>query len=164
MKNLFAKIIKHLPRRHFREVKYFSPDGRDMPNGVGFQRGNFIKSCADNARNFTLSPASHSANSRVGVIVFPSNILSIDCGAITHHLATCKSPTHTLGNAFRGRYVNPNGAIYDSTSITIELHNLSTRSLLRLANHLSRTLNQPSILVKDFAGNKLVLTINDAMK
>ena len=159
MKNLFAKIIKHLPRRHFREVKYFSPDGRDMPNGVGFRRGNFIKSCADNARNFSLSLPPGNTNPRGGVIIFPAHTPQIDCDTLNRLFATTtyNPPTYTLGNAFRGRYVAPNGHIYNSTSFTIELHNLSTRSLFRLANNLSQPLHCSSILLKDFSSNRIYI-------
>ena len=139
--------------RNFHEVKYFSPDGCTMPNGVGFQRGNFIKSCADNARNFTLSPTSNDTNSCVVVIVFPSHTQPIDCDVLNHHLATLAPapPTYILGNAFQGRYVAPNGTLYDSTSPTIELYAASTSTLLRLAQSLS----QPSLLVKDSVGDKI---------
>ena len=153
---LISRIIEHFVRRTFREVKYFSPDGCTMPNGVGFQRGNFIKSCADNACNFTLSPTSNDANPCVGVIVFPSHTQPIDCDVLNHHLATLAPapPTCNLGNAFQGHYIAPNGTLYDSTSPTIELHTASTSTLLRLAKSLSQT----SLLVKDFANNKIYIS------
>ena len=153
---LFSRILNLFIKCHFREVKYFSTDGCTMPNGVGFQRGNFIKSCADNARNFTLSPTSNDANLCVGVIVFPSHTSPIDCDVLNHHLATLAPapPTYILGNAFQGHYVAPNGTLYDSTSPTIELHAASTSTLLRFAQSLS----QSAMLVKDFASNKIYNT------
>lgn len=153
---LVSRIIEHIVRRTFREVKYFSTDGCTMPNGVGFQRGNFIKSCADNACNFTLSPTSNDANPCVGVIVFPSHTPPIDRDVLNRHLATLAPapPTCILGNAFQSRYIAPNGTLYDSSSPTIELHAASTSTLLRLAKSLSQT----SLLVKDFANNKIYIS------
>ena len=43
-----GKILNYCSLLHFNEVKYFSQDGRGLPNGIGFQRGNFIKECAEN--------------------------------------------------------------------------------------------------------------------
>ena len=153
---LVSRILKLFVMRNFREVKYFSPDGCTMPNGVGFQRGNFIKSCADNARNFTLSPTFNNSNPCVGVIVFPSHTQPIDCDVLNRHLETLATapPTYILGNAFQGHYVAPNGTLYDCTSPTIELHAASTSTLLRLVKSLSQT----SLLVKDFASNKIYIS------
>ena len=50
-----GEIFNYCSLLHFNEVKYFSQDGRGLPNGIGFQRGNFIKECAENASSFVLS-------------------------------------------------------------------------------------------------------------
>ena len=42
------------PKKHFREIKYFSTDGSTMPNGIGYQRGHFIHECKVNAEKFIL--------------------------------------------------------------------------------------------------------------
>ena len=73
-----GNIFDYYNLRHFKEIKYFSRDGRTMPNGIGFQRGNFIKECADNANRFVLSEVVFSGQKSpngksCGVIILPVN-------------------------------------------------------------------------------------------
>ena len=73
VKNAFILKIK----RH--EIKYFHPQGSEMPNGSYYQRGGFLKECMDNKNSFILGKAVHgeqydSANYRGGIIIFSTNI------------------------------------------------------------------------------------------
>lgn len=47
--------------RHFKEITYFSPDGKKMPNGVAFQRGGFLHECKENADKFVVDKGIHPA-------------------------------------------------------------------------------------------------------
>lgn len=60
---------------HFRIIKYFDPEGRSMPNGIGFQRGNFLHQCRLNADKFVVSGciADMDKQFRGGVMVFPAD-------------------------------------------------------------------------------------------
>ena len=71
------------PKKHFREIKYFSTDGSTMPNGIGYQRGNFIHECKVNAEKFILDEAIHDnqyglSDYRGGVIVFSTDVNAVN--------------------------------------------------------------------------------------
>ena len=66
----------------FKEIKYFSPDGSTMPNGIGFQRGNFLRECKINREAFELDEAIHNnqyglSDYRGGVIVFSTDVNAV---------------------------------------------------------------------------------------
>ena len=154
------KIFDYFSRRHFREIKYFSRDGRTMPNGIGFQRGNFIKECADNANSFALTEAvfcgQKSPNGKHdGVIILPANTnYNLNDDAITQSIATI-SQTYAVGNAFRGRYIGVHDEIYDKNSITIEVNGLSRGGLYRFTTSVASALHQKALIVKDLNSNKI---------
>ena len=145
---------------HFKEIKYFSRDGRNVPNGVGFQRGNFIKECIDNASNFVLSEALRGEQNRSsgyfgGVIILPANTNNnLNDDAITQSIATI-SQAYAVGNVFRGRYIGVYDEIYDKNSITIEVNGLSRGGLYRFTTSVARALHQKALIVKDLNSNKI---------
>ena len=160
------KIFDYFSRRHFCEVKYFSRDGRDLPNGVGFQRGNFLKECADNANSFVLSEKVFGGNKmandhRGGVIVFPSAANTIlDNAQISQQLATFSQGfivACAIGKAFKGMYIDGNNERYDINSTTIEVSGLPSKDLLRLAEQIAKELHQEQIFVKDLNRNKIYI-------
>lgn len=79
-----AEIIKKsvestLVGPSWKEVRYFHPEGKDMPNGSHYQRGYFIRECKTNASSFVLDEEVHDLQYkqeryRGGVIVFPTDI------------------------------------------------------------------------------------------
>lgn len=155
-----GNIFDYYNLRHFKEIKYFSRDGRTMPNGIGFQRGNFIKECADNANSFVLSEVVFSGQKSpngksCGVIILPVNTNNnLNDDTITQSIATI-SQAYSIGNAFRGRYIGVYDEIYDKNSITIEVNGLSRGGLYRVATSVARTLHQKAIIVKDLNSNKI---------
>jgi hypothetical protein len=155
-----GNIFDYYNLRHFKEIKYFSRDGRTMPNGIGFQRGNFIKECADNANSFVLSEVVFSGQKSpngkcYGVIILPVNTNNnLNDDTITQSIATI-SQAYSIGNAFRGRYIGVYDEIYDKNSITIEVNGLSRGGLYRVATSVARTLHQKAIIVKDLNSNKI---------
>lgn len=79
--------------KNFREIKYFSTDGSAMPNGTGYQRGNFLHECKVNRDAFILDEAVHNnqyglENYRGGVIVFSTdvNAVSLDKNKVANKL------------------------------------------------------------------------------
>ena len=155
-------IFIYCPLRHFKEVKYFSLDGRSLPNGVGFQRGNFLKECADNARNFALSNLlREGCGCRGGVIIFPSEATSssLNHDAIKQCIATFSQQyfplTYTIGNAFRGNYIGTHGEVYNESSTTIEVDGLPRSDFFRSADFIARALHQRSLILKDLNSNKI---------
>ena len=67
---------------HFREIKYFSLDGRNMPNGIGYERGNFLHECKMNADKFVLDEGVHPVQYglhkyRGGIIVFCTDVNAV---------------------------------------------------------------------------------------
>ena len=66
----------------WKEVRYFHPDGKTMPNGSHYQRGYFIHECKKNANNFVLDEGVHNmqygmAEYRGGIIVFSTDVNAI---------------------------------------------------------------------------------------
>ena len=153
-------IFKYCRLRHFKEIKYFSRDGQTRPNGIGFQRGNFIKECADNANSFALTEAvfcgQKSPNGkRGGVIILPTNSSNnLNDDVISQSIAII-SQAYSIGNAFQGRYIGAYDEIYDKTSITIEVNGLSKSGLCRVATSVARALHQKALIVKDLNSNKI---------
>lgn len=67
---------------HFHEIKYFSKDGKSLPNGIGFQKGNFLHECKINAESFSINEDLHSnqyglSDYRGGVIVFSTDVNAV---------------------------------------------------------------------------------------
>ena len=114
--------------KRFREIKYFSPDGKGMPNGVGFQRGNFLHECQKNQEAFDIS---QTVNQKGGIILLSNNVEadSIDC------IPQC----YTVSNAFLGQYIGANGELYDKDSLTIEAYGLTSKELFEYALLLSKS-------------------------
>ena len=74
-------IIEHTT--HFKEVKYFHPSGKTMPNGSHYQRGGFINECKINKDNFVLDEGVHGeqygmAYYRGGLVVFSTDVNAVE--------------------------------------------------------------------------------------
>lgn len=157
---LIKDIFNHCRLRHFKEIKYFSRDGLTMPNGIGFQRGNFIKECSDNANSFALTQevfcGQKSPNGKCGgVIILPvSTNNNLNDDIITQSIAII-SQAYSIGNAFQGRYIGAYYEIYDKSSITIEINGLSIRGVLRFATSIAKALHQKTLIIKDLNSNKI---------
>lgn len=66
-----------------REIKYFHPSGKPMPNGSHFQRGGFLHECKLNKENYKLDEAVHHeqyglADYRGGIITFSTDINALE--------------------------------------------------------------------------------------
>lgn len=63
----------------WKEVRYFHPEGKKMPNGSHYQRGGFIQECKQNANSFILDEGVHNnqdgmSDYRGGIIVFSTDV------------------------------------------------------------------------------------------
>lgn len=156
-----GKIFNYCSLLHFNEVKYFSQDGRGLPNGIGFQRGNFIKECAENASSFVLSEIvfggqNISGGRFGGVIILPvTEENHALCREIITKTIAPISHRYSIGNAFRGLYIGTHAEVYDADSITIEVGGLSSCNLLRFTASIAKALNQTALIVKDHSSNKI---------
>lgn len=75
-------VSDFLLRRKVHEVKYFHPNGNNIPNGSHYQRGGFIKECIDNKNAFVLDESVHGeqyglAKYRGGIITLSTDINAI---------------------------------------------------------------------------------------
>lgn len=66
----------------FKEVRYFHPNGGNLPNGSYYQKGGFMNECRKNADSFILDEGVHGeqyglSKYRGGVIVFAVNVNAI---------------------------------------------------------------------------------------
>lgn len=67
----------------------------------------------------------------------------------------------TIGKFLNGRYKADNGQIFDENSISVELLGVDTNTLVKFAEELCRTFKQESVLVKDYANNKIYFVDGD---
>ena len=139
----------------FREVKYFHPERRTMPNGVHIQRGGFLNECRINKDRFTLdegiSGVGYGKEYRGGIILFPVEMKQ-------HALTALQRMTYTyrVGNFFKGKFVGNNGEEYNERSVSVVINGISSLKLLRLAESLlPESERNPNVLVKDFNSRKI---------
>lgn len=134
---------------HFKEIKYFSPDGKCMPNGISFQRGCFLHECKRNKDAFEIDRSVHSIHDvkpgRLGgIIVFSTDVESED---LLHDI---KLPLpYSAGKAFLGQYVGDKGESYNKESLTIEVNGITTKDLFELTEMLSISLHPTGVIIKD---------------
>lgn len=67
----------------------------------------------------------------------------------------------TIGKFLNGRYKADNGQIFDENSISVELLGVDTKTLIKFAEEICRTFKQESVLVKDYANNKIYFVDGD---
>jgi len=176
---------------NIREVRYFHPSGRSLPNGSHYQRGNFLHECMVNKNAYMLDEGVHDeqyglAKYRGGIITFSTDINALELSKnkiinfLKQKLETFKQRlgrhskihniinkfngnseefigAYSVGNFFHGKYVGDNGEMFNEKSLCIEVNGLSSRSLLRLAEYLSDSFRQETVLVKDLNNNKIYL-------
>lgn len=99
-----ALSIKLHKKPSVREVKYFHPSGKGMPNGHPLQRGGFIRECRLNTDAYELDEAVHPqqyglADYRGGVITFSTDVNAVEFSknAIVNKV---KQLLATYGNRF----------------------------------------------------------------
>lgn len=108
-----------------KKVRWFHPEGENMPNGVFFQRGGWLAECRENKKRF-------GKDCGLSVVVFPSGAL-----------------IEEAGRAFSGRFISESGTRYDGESPTLTLDGLSGRALLKRAVELLVARNQPEALARE---------------
>lgn len=88
-KNKLRHIIRESIRKilteetFWKEIKYFHPNGKTMPNGSHYQRGGFLYECKKNANSFKLDEGVHGtqygmADYRGGIIVFSTDVNAVE--------------------------------------------------------------------------------------
>jgi len=170
-----------------REVKYFHPSGRSLPNGSNIQRGGFLNECRQNKNAYTLDESvQHGlAKFKGGVVTFPADIntVQMDSDALANEIKqgveTFRKQfgknklnkvvgifTHSeeeyiaacsVGYFFHGSYLGDNGAVYNERGMSVEVNGLSSRSLVKLAGYMAKLLRQETVLVKDLNTEKIFL-------
>lgn len=93
-------LLKECSKRHFKEIKYFSPTEQKIPTGIAFARGGFIHECKKNGEAFTPVKevyADQDCKKRYqgGVIVFPADatVAKLDTNALNRDI---KQILHTF--------------------------------------------------------------------
>ena len=77
------EVCRSLTSKHkVREVKYFHPSGKSIPNGSHVQRGGFLHECKLNRDNYRLDEAVHPeqyglADYRGGIITFSTDLNAV---------------------------------------------------------------------------------------
>lgn len=155
----------------FREIQYFHPSGKPLPNGSHYQRGGFLNQCKANEDRFAVDECVCGEQShKGGIIVFSSDAHApqmdeAHLSSIMEQL-TSKSERHCgaeemgayrLGHFFKGRFVGKLGESFDEKSLSVIINGLSRMSLLRVAERLAQELMQTTVLVKDLNKVKIYL-------
>lgn len=151
-KHLLSMEINFFGRKNVKEVKYFHPSGKSLPNGSHFQRGGFLHECQQNKDAYILDEGVHCeqcglSKYRGGVITFPNQFKE-------------KSESigvYSVGNFFKGNFVGESGEMYDETSLSIDVNGLSSESLIQLAENIAEKFHQENVLVKDLNNGKIFL-------
>ena len=146
----------------FREIKYFSSDGKGMPNGVGFQRGSFLHECKKNREAFEIDqpfcPVHIAMKGHLGgIIVFGTDALAdtLVCEKLLHKKVP--SLACSVGNVFKGQYVRSKDELYNKDSMTIVAHGLSAKELFRLAEMLSKAQHPTGVIVKNLNTKRIYI-------
>jgi len=147
---------------HFREIKNFSPEGKCMPNGIGIQRGGFLHECKKNREAFEIDQPVRPVHNATkghqgGIIVFSADAVddSLVCDCLQKNRISPIS--YSVGNAFRGQYVGSKSEIYNKDSMTIVVHDLTTKELFRLAKMLSKAQHPTGVIVKDLNTKRIYI-------
>ena len=63
----------------------------------------------------------------------------------------------TIGRYAQGRYKSDNGSMYDESSLSIEIIGITSDVLNKVAEDLAKEFQQETVLVKDYASNRIYL-------
>lgn len=177
------------PKLTTKEIKYFHPTGKQMPNGSHFSRGGFLHECAINEKAFEYDESVHGeqyglAKYRGGLIIFSTDINAVKLSKnaivnkIKQFIATLNQRltagkkvhktifkynqsneeyigAYSLGNFFKGNYIDDSGNRYSEKSLCLEVNGISSKTLLKLAEMLCEEFKQETVLVKDLNKNKI---------
>lgn len=188
-KNIIKVLFETKQTTRWKEVKYFHPEGRNMPNGSHYQRGGYIQECKQNINSFILDEGVHNkqygmSEYRGGIIVFSTDVNAIELdrnkllNKIKQIITTYKNRlnrgsiiqnivnkfndkggeyigAYSVGNFFKGKYVDDNGEMYNEKSLAVEINGLSSDSLLSVAEMFAQEFMQETVLVKDLNKNKI---------
>ena len=67
----------------------------------------------------------------------------------------------TIGKYLHGRYKAKNNKVFDENSLSVELLNVDSDTLLSVAEDICRDFNQETVLVKDYANDKIYFVNGD---
>lgn len=84
IREVVKKVIRHSLNEKYtiKEIKYFHPSGRILPNGSNYQKGGFLNECKKNKDSFILDEGVHGeqygmSKYRGGMIVFAVNVNAV---------------------------------------------------------------------------------------
>jgi len=63
----------------------------------------------------------------------------------------------SIGNFFKGRYKSTGGNTYDERSTSIEIIGIESKTLIQIAEEITREFNQQTVLVKDYTSGEIFL-------
>ena len=63
----------------------------------------------------------------------------------------------SIANYVKGRYKSDNGSMYDESSLSIEIIGITSDVLNKVAEDLAKEFQQETVLVKDYASNRIYL-------
>lgn len=158
-----------------REIRYFHPSGKSLPNGSYFQMGGFLGECRQNRDSYVLDETVH--GEQCGLSKYQGGVITFSTGAnaetssdvfidkVNQKLNDLEDGgICSIGNAFKGKYVDEKGKMYDEKSISVEVNGLSSKSLVKLAELLAETFRQETLLVKDLNNDKIFLVETELTK
>ena len=146
------------------EIKYFHPNGANLPNGSHYQKGGFLYECRKNANSFVTDGSTSErqcgmGKHRGGIIVFPNTENAERLANLIKQFDGEPLGAYSLGNFFKGKYVGSHGEQFGACSICLYAQGLSSKLLLRWAENIANGLSHRAILLKDFNNGKIYLVV-----
>ena len=164
-------VILQKSKKHIKEVEFFHPSGKSLPNGSYIQRGGFLHECRQNKESYTIDKIMHDTNNGLsvkykgGIITFVTTfklsaflIKEVEQAIETYCCTYNKcAVTYNVGKSFYGKYIGDKGEVYDEESLSVEINALTSKSLIKLSEYLADTFSQETLLVKDLNENKIFM-------
>lgn len=168
-----------------REIKYFHPSGKPMPNGSHIQRGGYMQECKANKEAYELDETVHGGENdntkyKGGVVTLPINITKerhdevfdmvrevvmavedqIRIQRRFFNLFKINMQEHvvaySVSHSFRGKYIGVDGESYGGESFSVEVNGLSSWWFAIFAETLANYI-QRDLLAKDLNSNKILM-------
>lgn len=140
------------------EIRFFHPSGHIfLPNGSHYHRGGFIRECNLNANAFVL-PEKNTYRiidkNPGGIIIFDTDT---NLRRITDAISDIRIENFSIGNFFEGDFTGDSRMMFNRSSITLALPDLSGRGLLRVAESLLEKTGRIAVLVKNLGSGKIYI-------
>lgn len=135
-----------------KEIKFFHPSGKSMPNGCHYQRGGFLAECRHNSNSF------QGSDNPDGAIIVLSET-NRDNQVVEDIVAMIESQNNKAesGYFFYGKYVTDKGR-YGIDCWCIRISNISFERMKKLVRPLKTNFSLTDFLIKHSDSDKIFIS------